>query len=153
MNFKEVSTYNTFDDLDVTPQDRERFEELLAKLEEDERALLGTKLNFYVVEFENIGGLVMPLILDVTYDGEDTERIVVPAEIWRHDPRRTTKLLMTDREITSIDLDPQWETADADRNNNHWPAKVVPTRFKLFKEEKKKNAMQEAKEAREKEKR
>jgi hypothetical protein len=139
--------YNNFDELDATPQDRERFQELIAKLDAKEQALLGNKLNFYVVDFENIGGLVMPLILDITYDGKDTERVVIPAEIWRSDPRHISKLFMTDREITSVALDPQWETADADRNNNHWPAKVEPTRFKLFKEEKKQNAMQDARDA------
>ncbi|MEM7245486.1 MAG: M1 family metallopeptidase [Acidobacteriota bacterium] len=139
--------YNEFDELDVTPQDREKFEELMAKLEDDEAALLGNTLNFYVIDFENLGGLVMPLILDVTYDGTDTERVRIPAEIWRRDARRTSKLFMTDREITAVALDPQLETADSDRNNNHWPAKAVPSRFKLFKEEKKKNAMQLAAEA------
>jgi hypothetical protein len=51
---------------------------------------------------------------------------------------------MSDRELLRIELDPKRQTADADRSNNHWPPKLEPSRFKLFKDGKPKNEMQKA---------
>ena len=52
--------------------------------------------------------------------------------------------------ITAIELDPQLQTADCDLSNNHFPPKIIRSRFELFKEQKKqKNEMQKAKAARE----
>ncbi len=37
------------------------------------------------------------------------------------------------------------QTADANAENDHWPVKLVPTRFRLYKDEAGKNPMQRAK--------
>ncbi len=137
--------YNDFDEaFDVTPADMEAYKDKLESLEPDERALLKTKRNFYVVDFENHGGLVMPIILKITYDNGHDEILRIPAEIWRKNPRRVSKLLMTPENlhITALEVDPFLETADANLNNNHWPAKLIKSRFQLWKQEKEKNAMQ-----------
>ncbi|MCB1054628.1 MAG: aminopeptidase, partial [Acidobacteria bacterium] len=139
--------YNSYDRYAVTAEDRETFEKLLGELETDEQALLKTDLTFYVVELENRGGLVMPVILQITYADGAEEELRIPAEIWRHDPDKALKLLVTDREITSIVLDPHLETADSDLDNNAWPPKPIRTRFELFKDKQEKNPMQRAKDA------
>jgi hypothetical protein len=36
------------------------------------------------------------------------------------------------KEVRSIKLDPERETADIDESNNSWPRAMVPTRFELF---------------------
>jgi len=46
-----------------------------------------------------------------------------------------TKVLITEKEVSSIVLDPYLETADTDLNNISWPARPQPTRFELFKNE------------------
>ena len=56
----------------------------------------------------------MPIILDVEYADGATERIRYPAEIWRKSPKMVKKLLVTEREIVSLTIDPGMETADAD---------------------------------------
>ena len=38
-------------------------------------------------------------------------------------------------------LDPNWETADTDVNNNYWPARVIKSRFELYKRKKAKDMM------------
>ena len=137
--------YNDFDEeFDVLPTDIEDYKDKLDALEPDERLLLKTRRNFYVVDFENHGGLVMPIILKITYDDGSDEILRIPAEIWRKNPRRVSKLLMTpeNRHITALEVDPFLETADANLNNNRWPAKLIKSRFQLWKEEKHKNAMQ-----------
>ena len=88
-----------------------------------------------MVDFKNVGGLVMPVILEVTYNNGRTDEVRIPAEIWRSDPKKFSKLLVTDREVVGITLDPHWETADTDLNNNYWPARAVESRLELFKRE------------------
>ncbi|MCA8960599.1 MAG: aminopeptidase, partial [Planctomycetes bacterium] len=97
--------YNEFDELDVTPKKLDEYEKLLDRLDDDERALLRTHRHFYVVEFVNHGGLVMPLILDVEYEDGSTEELRIPAEIWRKDPERVKRLFVTHQEIVRLELD------------------------------------------------
>ena len=42
-------------------------------------------------------------------------------------------MIVTKKEVKSIVLDPNLETADADLNNNYFPRQSVPTRFQVFK--------------------
>lgn len=97
------------------------------------KELLATKAHFSIVELSNLGGLVMPVILALTFEDDSTEEVRIPAEIWRRNSERVTKLLITEKPIVSITLDPHLETADIDLDNNHWPRRPVPSRFQLFK--------------------
>lgn len=133
--------YNDYDEFAVTPWDYARYEKLKKSLTDRERALLAVDKNFYAVTFKNIGGLVTPLPLRLTYNDGKVEELQLPAQIWRRNHQEVTKLFITDREIISIELDPYRATADADTANNNWPRKPVPTRFKLFKEKEKPNPM------------
>ena len=38
---------------------------------------------FYEIEFEKPGGLVMPLIVEYTYEDGSVERIKYPVQLWR----------------------------------------------------------------------
>ena len=148
--------YNSpdYDPLKVEEADRKSFQKFLDGLKSEERSLLRRKTNFYVVRFKNIGGLVMPVILRVHYADSTSEVKRFPAEIWRSNGTQASKLFVTDKEIVRLELDPQRETADVEASNNHWPPKIVPSRFKLFKDSRKKNPMQkaaDAKKAKEKE--
>ncbi len=139
--------YNDFDDLNVTPTDKDKFAELLKTLEKEkiDPKLLKTERNFYVVDFKNIGGLVMPLILKVDYTDGTMEEMRIPAEIWRMNNDKVSKLIMMNKEIKSLQLDPHQETADVDVENNFWPRRPVKSHFQLFQEEKLKNPMQQKK--------
>ncbi|MEE2776625.1 MAG: M1 family aminopeptidase [Acidobacteriota bacterium] len=139
--------YNTYDELDVTAEDREEFRKLLERIDEDEETLLETDKRVYVAELENRGGLVMPVILEIRYADGSTEEVRIPAEIWRRNRNKAAKLLLADQEIVRIEIDPQRETADADIENNVFPPETKQRRFELQKEEKKPNPMQKAKEA------
>jgi aminopeptidase N len=134
--------YNTYDEFAVTERDREEYQKFLQTLTPRERELLKSGMNFYVVEFRNVGGLVMPLILRVDYADGTTEEMRVPAEVWRYDNYNVSKLLVTKKEIASITLDPHLETADTDLSNNGFPRRPVKSRFQLFKERTRPNPMQ-----------
>lgn len=86
----------------------------------------------YKVEFEKIGGLVLPLIVEITYADGTKKREKYPAEIWRKDDKKAVKIYTSDKEIKSIAIDPDLETADIDVSNNNWPKKQ-PSKFDKFK--------------------
>jgi hypothetical protein len=144
--------YNTYDEGAVLPSDKKKFEDLLKELEKEKikPELLKTVRNFYLVEMSNVGGLVMPIIMKVDYADGSTEELRIPAEIWRMDSTKTAKLIMTAKEIKSIQLDPHEETADADIENNFWPRRPIKSRFQLFKDPKEPNPMKELKDEAEK---
>jgi hypothetical protein len=89
--------------------------------------------NLYEVSFLNKGGLVMPIILEFTFaDGtKETQRL--PAQIWRKNENKVTKVFLTSKKAVSIQLDPMRETADIDESNNKWPNVAAPSKFALFK--------------------
>ncbi|MBD8541260.1 M1 family metallopeptidase [Oxalobacteraceae sp. CFBP 8761] len=127
--------YNEHDEFTVTNKDRNKFAETTADLEDWEKALLKEGKHLTLVDFSNRGGLVMPLIVELTFkSGQKTiERI--PAEVWRYSPKKITKLFVTDEPIVGLTQDPYWETADIDVSNNSWPRKATPSRLELFKTE------------------
>ena len=143
--------YNEFDELDVTDKEREAYAKLLKDLSKDEKKLLNERKYFYVVEFNNVGGLVMPIIVEVKYDDGSKEIVRVPAEIWKQNSRSVSKLIIAKRKIESLKLDPMRETADADALNDRWPERAIEGRILLKKDDKDKtNPMREAREAEEK---
>ena len=144
--------YNDYDDATVLPSDKKKYDELLKSLTKDKvkTDLLKTPRNFYLIDFSNIGGLVMPIILQVDYTDGSTEEMRIPAEIWRVDNAKASKLIMTAKEIKSLQVDPHEETADADVENNFWPRRPIKSRFQLFKEPKEPSPMKELKDEAEK---
>ena len=62
--------------------------------------------NFYEVTLSNLGGLVMPVILEWTYEDGSTEIERLPAEIWRTDEQKITKVFVKNKEVVSVTLDP-----------------------------------------------
>jgi len=79
----------------------------------------------------------MPIIVELTYADKTTEQVHIPAEIWRKNSKKVSKLFITDQEIIGVTIDPNWETADVDVNNNYWPARPIKSRFDLYKRKKK----------------
>jgi hypothetical protein len=128
--------YNEHDQFTATNAARNKYNSSNKKLEQWEKDLLLNQSNFYIIDFENKGGLVMPIILDITYADGSIEYIKLPAEIWRTNNKKTSKLLIRDKEITALAIDAKWETADVDVNNNYWPARPIKSRFELYKDKK-----------------
>ncbi len=87
----------------------------------------------YEVEFEKQGGLVMPLIVELTYADGSKEKQTFPAQIWIKDDTSVKRVFAATREITNITVDPDLETADVDTSNNNWPKKDAD-KFDQFKE-------------------
>ncbi|TAE29989.1 MAG: M1 family peptidase [Candidatus Kapaibacterium sp.] len=109
------------------------FERFVNGLNDKERAIVNGGMNFYELELENIGGLVMPVIVELTYADSTKEIRRIPAEIWRYNNQKVTKQLTTTKPVISITIDPYLETADTDLANNSFPRRQVESRFQLFK--------------------
>lgn len=136
--------YNSYDELDVTESDKIQYQEKLDELEDWEKALLKDKTYFYVLNLANHGGLVMPVILKLYWKGGDVEMLTMPAESWRYNPEKIQKLLLSDKELIKLEIDPYLETADSNVENNYWPSRTVKRRFQLHKDKRPDNPMQQA---------
>ena len=49
--------------------------------------------------------------------------------------RAVKKLVVTEKEIAGIIVDPLQETADVDIENNYYPRRIIPSRIESFKAE------------------
>jgi hypothetical protein len=127
--------YNHFDPLAVTPADQQRYAAYLSTLTAAQRQRLGNSQHFYELSLRNVGGLVMPVILQLTYADNTKEVQTIPAEIWRKNNAHVTKLLVTQQPVVSFVLDPFQQTADTDVSNNAFPRQPVASRFELFEQQ------------------
>ena len=144
--FSELSDfYNENDKFEVTNKDRNKFQSFLKNLKDWEKDAYERAMEdanyYYFVDFENIGGLISPLPLTLTFANGDTEAYMVPAEIWRRNSKKVTKLIVRDRQITSITLDAEHQTADADHRNNMFPPTIMQSRLEAYKSDYKATSM------------
>jgi hypothetical protein len=138
--------YNSadYDEFSVEESARKAYQKMLEELDDTQRSLLQRTTNFYVVKFRNHGGIVMPIIVRLHYADNTNEIVRVPVDIWRSNGDSVSKLFVSEKEIVRMELDPFRETADTESSNNHWPPKLIPSRFKLYKSGSSDNEMRKA---------
>ncbi|MEM7109463.1 MAG: M1 family metallopeptidase [Bacteroidota bacterium] len=103
----------------------------------DDKAIMAkfADKNFYQVEFQNEGGLVTPLIVEFTFEDGSKEVQRIPAEIWRYNEQKATKVFAFEKVVTNIVVDPNEETADTDTDDNVFPRPMEDeSKFDKFKE-------------------
>jgi len=135
--------YNEHDEFTVTNKQRNDYADLLKGLEDWQKDLLNEKSNIYLMDFTNKGGLVMPILLEVTYADDSKQEIRLNAEVWRKNAKKVTRMLITDKIVKSVAVDPHWETADTNMDNNHFPRRIEKSRFDLIKGKKGRDMMKE----------
>ena len=114
MNIKEIYTLDEF---------------VNTNFNETERSKLNNPQYFYEVTFNKPGGLVMPIIVELTFDDSTTEIQTFPAQIWRMNDNEATRTFATNKKISKIVVDPKLETADIDVTNNTWPKVELKSKF------------------------
>ncbi len=119
----------------VDALDEKAYQSFLSKTSPEDLAYLNAGKQLYELSFENIGGIVMPLIIEATFADGSTKVERIPAEIWRIEEQKVSKVFIYDKEVVSFRLDPFLETADTDLDNNTWPRQLQPTRYQLYKQE------------------
>ena len=100
------------------------YEKVKGSISDTRKSKLNEEAYFYQVDLKMIGGLVMPVIFKLEYADGTTEQIRIPAEIWKMQNEKleetVSKVLVTDKPVAKIVLDPKLETADTDTSNNTW---------------------------------
>ena len=141
-----VDFYNEYDKFEVTKLDKKAYERYAKSLSDKEKKYFAKNDNYYEITFENKGGLVMPIIVQLNFKDGTNELHRIPAEIWRYDSESVTKTFATKKEVESITLDPYVETADVETANNHYPPKAEMSKFQIYKYKKRpsQNTMQKA---------
>ena len=145
--------YNTYDRFATTDAEKKKYQDYLAGLSEDERKLVLEGKNFYVVNFKNKGGLPMPVIVKLAFEDGTEEVLRFPAEVWRLNDVQAKKIIPTSKKVIKWTLDPFYEIADIDTDDNSFPREPAqPTRVQLYKEQARsygggRNPMQEAQNA------
>ena len=95
----------------------------------EEKAKLNEPKYFYQVTFDKPGGLVMPILVEITFEDGTTENHKFPAQIWRMNDKEVSRTFATQKVISKIVIDPKLETADIDVTNNSWPKEEVKSKF------------------------
>lgn len=113
----------------VIPTDARFYGEFLNRV--DDKALISKmeNKNFYEVTLTNKGGLVMPVVIEWTYKDGSKEIERIPAEIWRNNETKVTKVFMKEKEVANIVLDPQKETSDINTTDNVFPKAAQVSKF------------------------
>lgn len=116
--------------------DKERKQEVpspLESLNEADKLKYGSQL-YYELSFGNKGGMVMPVLVEFTFTDGTQMMDRIPAQIWRLNEQKATKLYALNKEVASIKLDPMRETADIDETNQSWGGNAKASKFELFKQ-------------------
>ncbi|MEO8234360.1 MAG: M1 family metallopeptidase [Flavobacterium sp.] len=114
LNVKDVKTLDEFVQTNFKPE---------------EIAKLASPKYFYEVTFNKPGGLVMPIIVELTFEDGTTENQTFPAQIWRMNDAEVVRTFATQKAISKIVVDPKLETADIDVTNNTWPKVIGKSKF------------------------
>lgn len=142
--------YTNYDPDKPDAIDRADYIASMDAMSKEEKELLGKYKYFYEMDFQNVGGLPMPIIFQFNYEDGTDEIVRIPAEIWSKDDSVVRKTYPRNKRVKEVILDPYLETADVDRSNNYYPERKEENRFDVFKnnlKSSKENPMQRSKRA------
>ena len=71
----------------------------------------------------------MPVVLEWTFKDGSTEIERLPAEIWRINEQKITKVFVKEKEVSSVAVDPMGEMADIKVDDNVFPRSNKPSKF------------------------
>lgn len=74
------------------------------------------------ITIANLDKMVMPVVVQLTFNNGNTQRIQLPVETWLQHTTYTWSVPVT-TPITAVTIDPDHMLPDANRQNNVWPVK------------------------------
>lgn len=128
--------YDKYKKFKVSEKDRKKFHDQIENLKPDERSLLKTNKRFTIVNFENKGGVIMPLLVELHFEGGGKELRTIPAEIWKKNHKEVSKLFVTKEPVIKVVLDPRKQTADTVLDNNVWPPQIDRDSYTPYRKQK-----------------
>jgi hypothetical protein len=124
--------YDSYDPYASDESDVEAYKAYKRSMSDTEKQWRARKGTFYQLDFSNVGGMVMPLVIQFEYADGSSEIKRIPAQIWNQNNLKTSKVFLLEKELVGVTLDPYQETADCDMGNNHWPPRIEKSRFELY---------------------
>lgn len=118
--------------LTLLPTDDRYYGEFLSRVDDREIISKLQDKNIYEITVSNRGGLVMPVVIEWTFKDGTREVEKIPAEVWRLDEKRFTKVFVKDKEVVNVMIDPNMDTADINIEDNFFPKVYQPSRFDQF---------------------
>lgn len=109
---------------------KQQFQQMMAQIEArsgvrftdaEKKIYQDDQLHFYTIKFENKGGLIMPIILQMQFADGSSQTEKIPAEIWRYNDKEVYKVFVSNKPVIRFVVDPEEETADIDTQNNVFP--------------------------------
>lgn len=76
----------------------------------------------------------MPVIVRMEFEDGTDSVARFPAEIWRFNDVSIQKVIATTKKVKQWTLDPFYEIADINTEDNSFPPVARPTRFQLFRQ-------------------
>jgi hypothetical protein len=128
----------------VAAEDEAAAKAKIAAMSEMDRDALANAGFLYRLTFRNVGGVITPIPLKLTFKDGRTESLTIPAHVWRADPAQAIWTYRSRDELVSAEVDPLWETGDTDRSNNAWPGRIETVTVKAEDDSSSPNAMQQA---------
>lgn len=80
---------------------------------------VAVKNNLYLITFDNLGDMPMPVLFEITYEDGTKERKTLPVEVWEK-VSEWDYFLKTTKKVKSIEIDPDKILPDVNGNNNMW---------------------------------
>ncbi|NMH87194.1 M1 family metallopeptidase [Flavivirga algicola] len=110
--------------------------QFLSRINEPELRKQLSGKNIYEITVKNIGGLVMPITIEWVFVDGTKEVNTIPAEVWRRNEYEIQKTFIKEKEVKEVNLDPNFEYADTNGENNTFPKVKGQSDFDAFKEKK-----------------
>ncbi len=104
--------------------DQAKVEALLKGLNAEEREAFTNKQTFYRITFRNVGKFPMPILAKLSYADGSSELLRVPVQAWLQNEERFAKVVVTEKQLVSVELDPLSELPDVDVSNNSFPRRL-----------------------------
>jgi hypothetical protein len=101
-----------------------------------EKAKLKAPKYFYEVTFNKPGDMLMPILVELSFEDGTTESHAFPVQIWRKNHQAVSRIFATEKPVKKITLDPKLQTADIDVSNNVWPKEAAEDKFNQFEKKK-----------------
>ena len=110
--------------------------QFLSRIDEEEVRKQVSGKNIYELTIKNKGGLIMPVTIEWVYTDGTKEVDKLPAQIWRRNEYEVKQTFIKEKEVTKVNLDPNFEFADVDTSNNSYPKVEEASEFDTFKNKK-----------------
>lgn len=118
-NAKDFSSGPEVITMTTTPD--KAYGQFLSRLDEPEiRKQLSGK-NIYEITIKNLGGLVMPVTIEWVFTDGSREIDTLLTEIWRRNEYEIKHTFIKEKEVSKVNLDPNFEFADTNMGNNSFP--------------------------------